>query len=71
MSNADSMAHFDGLPVLIGLGLRELGLKEATKWVMKKLERDWKTITIPLAREITKPKYDAAKLLLNSFLKIV
>lgn len=67
LANADAMAHFDVIPVLLRVGLdrynRDEGL--AAKWVLDKLERDWrKKLTFPMAKKMVEKKYKAAKLLL-------
>jgi len=69
VANADAMAHFDVIPLLVrgGLKLNNNNLEKAFSWVYKKLERDWnKKLTIPEAKEITKKKYEAFKLLFDS-----
>ncbi len=68
LANADAMAHFDVVPVLLRVGLDKYNRDEklAAKWVLDKLERDWnKKLTIPEAKEMVTEKYQAAKLLLN------
>jgi uncharacterized protein len=68
VSNADAIAHFDTIPILLRVGLKQEGGDEekAAKWVLEKLERDWKKkLTIPEAKKLTRSKYQAAKLLLK------
>ncbi len=69
IANADAMAHFDIIPVLLQIGLERAGnIETATVWLMEKLERDWnKKLTIPEAKKLVQKKYQAAKLLLNSY----
>lgn len=67
LANADAMAHFDVVPVLLRVGLDkyEKNEKLAAKWVLDKLERDWnKKLTIPEAKKMVTDKYKATKLLL-------
>lgn len=69
VANADAMAHFDTVSILLRLGLDKYDHNEekAAKWVLRKLERDWtKKLTIPQAKEMVVEKYRAAKLLLSS-----
>jgi len=68
IANADAMAHLDAFPLLIrtGLKLNDGDLEKALSWVYRKIERDWKDMTIPEVREQMKDKYKAIKLLLNS-----
>lgn len=68
VANADAMAHFDVVPVLLRVGLDKYYKDEdkASQWVLEKLERDWtKKLTIPQAKEMVEEKYKAAKLLLT------
>ncbi|MFH0864061.1 MAG: HD domain-containing protein [Candidatus Gottesmanbacteria bacterium] len=68
LANADAMAHFDVIPVLLRVGLDKYNKDEklAAKWVLEKLERDWtKKLTIPEAKKMVEGKYQAAKLLLR------
>lgn len=67
LANADAMAHFDVVPVLLRVGLDKYKKDEklAAKWVLDKLERDWnKKLTIPEAKKMVREKYQAARLLL-------
>ncbi len=68
VANADAMAHFDVVPVLLRVGLDKYDKNEklAAKWVLDKLERDWnKKLTIPEAKKKVTEKYEAAKLLFS------
>lgn len=68
VSNADAMAHFDVVPVLLRIALARNNYNDekAVLAVRQKLERDWtKKITIPLAKKLVAPKYHAAKILLG------
>ncbi|MFH1376846.1 MAG: HD domain-containing protein [Candidatus Woesearchaeota archaeon] len=69
IANADAMSHFDIILKLFEIGIKrkKLNFEECLKGVEAKLDRDWnKKLTIPKAREITKEKYQAIKLILNS-----
>jgi len=69
VANADAMAHFNVIPVLIQLGLKKESndIEKAFQWVYEKVERDWNNkLTIPEAKEIMKEKYKAIKLLFDS-----
>jgi len=72
VANADAMAHFDILPVFFWWRKSRKGytFEETVNWVNNKLENDWKKkITLPEAKKITKKKYEANKLLLDSLKK--
>lgn len=72
IANADAMSHFDIIPGLIKVGLKKYGrdIEKAMLWLNEKIERDWnKKLTIPEAKEMTKEKYDAFKLLVDSMLQ--
>lgn len=69
VANADAMAHFDVIPVLVQVGLEKENndIEKTFQWVYKKVERDWNDkLTIPQAKEMMKEKYKAIKLLFNS-----
>ena len=69
VANADAMAHFDAIPVLIQVALKKENddIEKAFRWVYEKIERDWnKKLTIPEAKEMMKEKYEAIKLLFDS-----
>ena len=58
IANADAMAHFDVLPVLLYWRCQKSSFEEAFKWLDDKIERDWnKKLTLPEARKIMKEKY--------------
>jgi uncharacterized protein len=67
--DADAIAHFDAIPLLIKVGL-EKGkgdLKEAVRWVHEKIERDYNNkMHFPESKRLVEDKYRAAKLLLES-----
>jgi len=68
IANADAMAHYDAFPFMIKAGLNKNkgDLEKAIDWVYKKMERDWKDLTLPVVREMMNDKHEAIKLLLNS-----
>jgi len=74
VANADAMAHYDILPALMEVALRENhndGVKSYW-WLYDKIERNWqKKLTIPYAREMMKEKYQAIKTVLDSMREYV
>ena len=69
IANADAMAHFDAIPFLLQVALKnENGdLEKAVSWLHDKIERDWnKKLTLPEAKEMMKEKYEAIRLLLGA-----
>lgn len=67
LANADAMAHFDNIPSLLYLAFVNYGMdnEEGKKWVLKKLERSYKKLTLLQAKKIIRPKYGAAKIILK------
>lgn len=68
VANADAMAHFDAIPVLIYWRAVNRGnLETILQWINNKIQKDWdKKINLPEAKRIAKNKYKAAKLILKS-----
>jgi uncharacterized protein len=69
VADADAMAHFDTIPVLIQLALQleNNDVEKAVRWVREKIERDWaKKLSLPEAREMMKDKYEAIRLVLGA-----
>ncbi len=66
LGDADSLAHFGEVISLLYLAFvkHEKSMDEGTRWVLVKLEKDWTKLSLE-AKEIIKPTYDAAKLLLK------
>jgi uncharacterized protein len=66
VASADAMAHFDEIPQLFESAFIRFKLNpgEGKKWLLDKLERDWKKLT-PEARKLVKDKYEAIKLILK------
>ena len=68
VANADAMAHFDVVPWLIQIGLKNNNgdLRKAVEWTYKKIERDWNNkLTLPEAKELTQKKYEGIKSILE------
>jgi len=68
LNSADAMSHFDNVPYLfwIATACKGMGFKEALEWVDYKMEKGWNEKMQPEAKKLYKPKYEAAKLLLDS-----
>ncbi|MDO8648118.1 MAG: HD domain-containing protein [Candidatus Diapherotrites archaeon] len=68
IANADAMAHFESFLTIFGYFLKTTSsFEEAVVEVEKKMQRDWnKKLTLPEAKEIVKPKYEAIMLVLKS-----
>jgi len=67
VASADAMSHFFSIEGLfyVALIIKKLDIAEAKIWVKEKLERSWNKL-LPEAKEIIRPKYEAAKILLNN-----
>ena len=67
VNNADAMAHFDAFPELLKHFLETSEFENSILKISEKIDRDWDVkLSLPKAREIIKPKYLAAKLLIDS-----
>ncbi len=69
LNSADAMAHIESVAWLIWLitASDKMSLKDAFEWVDKKVDKGWnKKIQLPEAREMARPKYEAAKIILDS-----
>lgn len=69
MCDADALSHFDAVPYLIYIGLKNNGydVQKAIEWVAEKLDRDFNTkLFMPESQRIAKKKYEAAKVILNN-----
>jgi putative nucleotidyltransferase with HDIG domain len=69
VANADAMAHFDVVPALLAVALKneDNNIEKAAEWLDAKIDRDWnKKLTLPEAKRMMKDKYRAIKLVLNS-----
>lgn len=67
LRDADALSHFDAVPWLISVGMYRLkNLEKAIKWVVDKLERDYKQkLHLPESKKIAAPKYRAAMVILE------
>lgn len=65
---ADAMAHFDAFLGLFPVFLNSTSsFEEAVNEIEQKMDRNWnKKLTLPEAKEIVRPKYDAILLLIKS-----
>jgi uncharacterized protein len=65
---ADAMAHFDTFLDLFNYFLKTSGsFEESVNEIEKKMERNWnKKLTLPLAKEIVRKKYNAILLLIKT-----
>lgn len=62
---ADNMAHFDGFAYMLKLFLEKYSFTDAVNLVRQKVERDWKKLTIPEARQAMQGKYEVIMSLLD------
>ncbi|MEW5955966.1 MAG: HD domain-containing protein [Candidatus Micrarchaeota archaeon] len=63
VASADALSHFDSVGYLLNIAYgKGMNAIEANKWLLDKLERGWNKM-IPEAKEMARPKYEAAKLL--------
>ncbi len=67
IAEADVMSNFDNIvgPLMAALVYEKLNQGEARKSVREKLQRKWSQLQFAKSKEIIKPKYDAAMLLLK------
>jgi len=67
IAEADALSHFDDFPgLIIAAFIYEGKTRMKTRIsVKKKLERDWEQLHFDISREIIKPKFEAAMLLLS------
>lgn len=67
IADADSLSHFDNLGGLFQAALvyEKLNQADAIKSILLKLNRSYNKITFEESKELIKPKYDAAMLLLG------
>jgi len=66
IANADAMAHFDAVPALFQIFLKNENddIEKASRRVYEKIGRDWsKKLTIPEAKELVRERYGAIMLL--------
>jgi len=67
LSDADALAHFDGIPSLFHYlyVFEQKSVDEAIEWLRAKLERSWNKLS-PEAKELARPKYEMSILLLDN-----
>lgn len=67
---ADAMAHFDGFFYVLKLFFDTSDtFEEAIKGVEQKMLRDWQKLTIPQARDMSRKRYEAVLIFLESLKK--
>ena len=66
VKNADAMAHFDIVPVFFYMNFKGSSFDDLLIWMEGKIERGWKKITIPEAREMMEEKHKAIGVVLDS-----
>ena len=67
IANADAMAHFDILPLFFYWRAKKHEFPKILEWMQEKINRDWnKKLSLPAAKKIIKPKYQAIKLILKA-----
>ncbi len=74
ISSADAMAHYDTIPWLLSVSIKNHNgdLKASVEWVLEKVNRGWeKKILVPEGKKMVEEKYRAAKLMLESTLKLL
>lgn len=67
VASADAMTHFDMIPNLCFYNFRiaDYSIKECYAYLEKKLTNSYNKILLPEAKEMARPKFEAAKLLLG------
>lgn len=65
--NADALSHFDNFMAFAHwvYGLDKLSIEEGREALIKKYEKNWGKLTLPEAKKIAKPKYEAIMLILG------
>jgi len=68
IANADAMAHFETFPYLLAFFVKQGGpFEEVVEDIYGKMQRDWEIkLTLPEAKEMIKPKYEAIMVVLES-----
>lgn len=72
--DADALAHFEAMPLLFAAAsnkkfYKKINEQEGWKWVYKKIQRDWKSLSFPESKKIAKEKYEAGIKILEDVLK--
>ncbi|MCI8347622.1 MAG: HD domain-containing protein [Bacilli bacterium] len=67
VADADVIAHFDSIPALFSLAFKErnLNLNEGTKFVKKKLERDYNKLSVRTKKLLEERYFSIRKVLFN------
>jgi len=67
LHNADALSHFDNFMAFAHFvyGLERLSVEDGRKLLINKYEKNWNKLTIPEARKLAKPKYEAIRLILQ------
>ncbi|MBW2968377.1 HD domain-containing protein [Candidatus Woesearchaeota archaeon] len=61
LSNADAMAHMDVMPWFFHVRAHKTTFEEMLAWMEKKLERTWDKMTLDIARDMSREKYETLK----------
>lgn len=63
IADADSLAHFDNIGSMLYLAfvIHKMSSDKGTRWVLDKLERDWRRLTLSESKEIIEEKYKSIK----------
>lgn len=70
LANAHAMAPFDVMPAMLySMIMQEHDFEKAVANAHSKIEGEWEKVTLFEAREISKPKYEAAKLIFDSIME--
>ncbi len=73
-ASADAMVHYDTIPWLLSVSFKKHkgDIKQSVEWVLEKVNRGWeKKILVPEGKKMVEDKYKAARLLLESTLKLL
>ncbi|MBR9679170.1 MAG: HD domain-containing protein [Nanoarchaeota archaeon] len=72
VNNADAMAHFNTVPLLLHFFGKRMSFEENLETTYQKIERGWnKKLTLPQAKELVKEQYNAIKIVLESNRKLL
>ena len=67
LHNADALSHFDNFMAFAHwvYGIDKLSIEQGRKVLIEKYRRNWEKLTLPEAKKIAKPKYEAINLILG------
>jgi HD superfamily phosphodiesterase len=67
VANADALSHFDNFIALTEYFLveKKLSITECSKRLLQKYAKAWNKITLPEAKELARPKYNAIQTILS------